>query len=230
MTNKIFCLNDALGYVELVCTSGTDKTVVDAARVSHNNDDRSKDATDLRDRKLIQYLADHKHTSPFEHVVFTFIVKCPLFIARQWMRHRTWSYNEISGRYTEMDVEYYTPLKEHIGTQGTANKQARYLGYGEGWGGAADRIRDAYANATGAYYDLLDNEVPREVARMVLPLGLYTRFYATVDLNNLIKFVGLRDHEGAQWEIQQYARAVAKLAAKECPISVSALLGEHNYE
>jgi len=212
------------GFVRLVRTSGNDKDVVAAARVSHDNDNLSAQHLTSGDKKLIAYLAKHHHTSPFEHVTFTFEIKCPIFVARQWMRHRTWSYNEISGRYVELNDEFYLPSPEDIGVQGTANKQARYEAPPNPE--AVELLLKASAASFAAYQELLDSGVPREVARMILPLNTYTRFYGTVNLNNLTKFIKLRDHAGAQDEIQAYAVALYDLAEQECPVSMGELMRE----
>lgn len=197
------------GYVRLVDRMGDLRRVCDAARVSHDNDgqyDKSKD------RKLVNYLQDHRHTSPFEHVIFTFEVKAPIFVFRQWHRHRTWSFNEMSGRYVEMEEEFYIPSPDKIGAQCATNHQARELG-----GINTDSsyqmgiIRGSSYAAFHNYQTLISRGCPREVARMILPLNTYSRMYATVDLHNLIHFVRLREAPDAQWEIQEYARAIKEL-------------------
>ena len=193
--------------VELVSHMGDDLTVVNAARVSYGGE---SDVLTDKDRRLIQYLLENKHTSPFEHVTFTFRIEVPIFIARQWMRHRTWSFNELSYRYKEPDMEFYLPGVWR--KQSTDNKQVT-----EGELDADKQIlASTYANAVykhaeHAYQELLDLGVGRELARIVLPVGLYTSYYGTVNLHNLFHFLELRDHEHAQPEIAWTARRIREL-------------------
>lgn len=198
------------GFVELIDSMGDDDSIVRAARVSYGGDLGERDQ--VRDRKLIRYLLANRHTSPFEHVTYTFHVKAPIFVARQWMRHRTWKYNEVSARYTEVEDEYYAPWAWR--GQSKDNKQMS--------DGYIDLVDDVAASvvydetckhALATYRFLLNRGVSREMARMVLPQSMFTRFYATVDLHNLMHFLGLRDHPHAQDEIREYARAMKKLAA-----------------
>jgi thymidylate synthase (FAD) len=217
------------GFVRLVDNMGGDLSVVRSARVSHDADWRSGDDAD-KDEKLIKYLAKHQHYSPFESVVMTFEVCCPIFIARQWMRHRTWSYNEMSARYTGVERKFYLPEPELIGMPSPTNKQGRVV---NDESKEAHKALNAYAHkkifticetAFDAYDRLIESGCPRELARSVLPLATYTRFFGTVNLLNLAKFIKLRDEEGAQWEIQEYARALTALAKTVAPTSVKALL------
>ena len=181
-----------------------DKEIVRNARVSYDNDGAER--TDAQDQKLISYLYSNSHTSPFEAMVFTFEVKCPIFIARQWQRHRTWKYNEVSARYTELPEEFYVP--EALYEQGKGNKQMS----------GTDRVKeDTYLlgvmisnneRAFNAYHHLLSHGASREIARTVLPLATYTRFFCTVDLHNLFHFLRLRLHPHAQMEIRVYAEAI----------------------
>lgn len=218
---KVAVLHDG-GFVRLVDSMGDDLSVVRAARVSYNADWRAglKEGSDT---KLIRYLMRNKHTSPFETPHFTFEIKCPMFIARQWHRHRTWSYNEISGRYVELDEGFYTPLPKDIGVQSKDNKQARELG-GDAKVAelAADEMRRMCQAAFASYAMLLNSGVPRELARTVLPLSSYTRFFGTVDLHNLFHFLTLRLHPHAQLEMQEYAKALLRLIEPVVPISVQA--------
>lgn len=210
------------GYVRLVDYMGGDRAVVDAARVSHDHDREQWDL--VKDPKLIRYLLANNHSSPFEHVTLTFEVKAPIFIVRQWHRHRTHSYNEVSARYTEVPDEYYVPDPAKIGTQSKTNKQARDLG-------TTDTVQraeevDWYKTSCNLqfqhYNRLLDSGWPRELARMVLPLSTYTRFYDTVSLWNLFHFIKLRIHPHSQWEMQQYAHALCDLIEPVVPISYDA--------
>lgn len=196
---------------------GSDLSVVRAARVSHAADWRAGVDTGS-DANLIRYLWRNRHTTPFEAVTFTFEVKAPIFVIRQWHRHRTWSYNEVSARYTELPEEFYVPEKEKIGKQAAMNKQARELDPNF----IGDELTDkrwaeiqAYekfcAYAFDQYHELLAQGWPRELARMVLPMSTYTRMFATVNLLNLFRFIQLRKDEHAQWEMQQYARVLEDL-------------------
>lgn len=210
--NKIEVLDK--GFVALLDHMGDDTTIVNAARVSFG---KRIDKMTEKDEKLIRYLLEHRHTSPFEHVQFQFHIKCPLFVRSQWHRHRTWSYNEISSRYTELPEEYYVP--EYFRPQAEHDKQA-----------SKDEpidnpeIRDLYTAVIGSsfsvYRRLLELGVSREMARMVLPQATYTEFYGTVDLHNLLHFIELRIDSHAQWEIRQYARALLELITPIVPVTV----------
>lgn len=213
------------GFVRLVDSMGYDLAVVRAARVSYNADWRAGQDTGS-DEKLIAYLMKNRHTSPFEAVTFTFEVKAPVFIFRQWHRHRTWSFNEISARYTELDEGFYVPHPGIIGVQSTDNKQARSMTQTVSVAQelAAQRISMACSNAFEEYRKLLDQGVPRELARTVLPVAAYSRMFATVDLHNLFGFLRLRLHPHAQWEIRQYAEALLALVQPVVPVSVAAFI------
>jgi thymidylate synthase (FAD) len=182
------------------------------------------------DSKLIHYLYDNKHTSPFEAMVFTFEVKAPIFILRQWHRHRTWSYNELSARYGEMPGEFYIPLREHIGKQDAFNKQSRsFARQMAGEQAEIDRqnrivegMRTRCQQQYEYYRALLGEGVPRELARAVLPLNMYSRMFATVDLHNLFHFLRLRMHSHAQFEIRMYAHALLDLIEPIVPHAVHA--------
>ncbi|MCX7848216.1 MAG: FAD-dependent thymidylate synthase [bacterium] len=201
------------GWVGLVDVLGTETTLVNAARVSFGK--RVSSLTE-RDVTLLRYLLEHRHTSPLEHMVFTFIVHCPLFVRSQWHRHRTWSYNEISRRYTEVDIEFYVP--PHVRAQSADNRQASVDTLSaEKQEEARAAMHAAHRHALEIYQRLLALGVCREQARGVLPQNLMTTFWATVDLNNLLHFLELRDHEGAQWEIRQYAQAIKQLVRPLIP-------------
>ena len=204
-------LGDGISFVRLINTMGSDVEIVNGARVSFG---KRREELDEKDKVLIQYLADERHTSPFEHVAFTFHIKCPLFVTRQWHRHRTWSYNEISRRYTEVDMEFYAPPA--IREQAKVDRQA-----------SVESARDHSAEiakisahneaSLRLYNELLESGVCREQARGVLPQNMMVTFWATVDLSNLIHFLDLRDSEHAQWEIREYAKAIKKLIAPIVP-------------
>ena len=208
------------GHVRLVDHMGNDLSIVRAARVSYNAEWRSGESCD-KDTKLIHYLLKNRHTSPFEHVVFTFDIKCPIFIARQWHRHRTWSFNEVSARYTELPGEFYVPDPDHIGVQSTDNKQVREMSGGT-QSALSNQIWTASTAAFKEYRLLLAAGCPREIARSVLPLNTYTHFFGTIDLHNLMHFLTLRLPPHAQWEIRQYAQALFDLALPVAPAAMNA--------
>lgn len=209
------------GYVRLVDHLGSDLSVVRAARVSYNAEWRAGEDSGS-DKRLINYLIRNKHTSPFEHVSFTLDVKAPIFVLRQWMRHRTWSFNEVSGRYTELPEEYYIPDSSLITTQSTDNKQMRTTEEHPD----SDWLRDLMCLASDSafvdYRNLLAKGCPRELARIILPLNTYSHMFATVNLHNLLKFCQDRLAPGAQWEIQQYATAIIDLIKPIVPVCVEA--------
>ena len=178
---------------------------VSAARVSHGKEDKTGDDPD-RDLKLMAYLADHKHFSPFEHQSATFMVEAPLYVAREWMRHRTQSFNEISMRYTSDPSDtYYIP--DVFRAQATKNKQAS-AGKVDAPDACDSLYRTGIEAAVSSYKALLDQGVAREIARGVLPTSMVTRFYATANLRNWSHWYKLRIDEGAQLEIRHYAKAI----------------------
>ena len=194
------------GWVGLIDHLGTESTIVNAARVSFG---KIKTEMDDRDKALLAYLIDNRHTSPLEHMVFTFSVHCPLFIRGQWHRHRTWSYNEISRRYTEIDMEFYTPVK--LRKQAESNRQASFLDESFDDESLREEIRQQNLKSLELYNHLLEKGVCREQARGVLPQNMMVTFWGTVDLSNLLHFLALRDSDHAQSEIKEYAVAIKKL-------------------
>jgi thymidylate synthase (FAD) len=208
------------GFVRLVDYLGSDERIVQAARVSYGDGTKSYRA----DRGLIRYLLRNEHTSPFEQVNFTFHLKMPVFVARQWIRHRTARVNEISGRYSVLKEEFYLPESEVIAVQSADNKQGRADAPVDV--ATASRVRDALAAGQKAayrtYQELLDAGIAREIARIALPLSLYTEFYWQMDLHNLFRFLTLRLDEHAQYEIRVYARVLLDIAGKVCPIACEA--------
>ena len=226
--NSIYLYNDNIGRVDLIDHMGDDLTIVNSARVSFGV---TKDKLDNRDKKLIKYLVKHRHTSTFEHNVVTFRFVVPMFVRSQHMRHRTWAYNEISRRYTDKDLQFYTP--KTFRTQHKTNRQASNLDeinpvivpdladYGHGK--KANAAIESHVRRSLVLFNILMREgVCREQARMVLPQNLYTEYYGTVNLNNLLKFVSLRSHAGAQWEIQRVAEACLEIATTLWPEAVGA--------
>lgn len=214
------------GFVRLVDHMGTDLSIVRSARVSYAADWRSGEDTGS-DARLIDYLWRNRHTSPFESVEFQFEVCAPIFVFRQWHRHRTWSFNEVSARYTELPEMFYVPAPHMIGAQSKNNKQARDI---EGldtetWidrKTEVNRYRLACEAAFESYRSRLEEGWPRELARMILPVSTYSRMFAKVDLLNLLKFLDLRLHEHAQHEIRVYAEAMLELARASVPVAIQA--------
>lgn len=230
--HKVDLYTDSIGFVELVDSVGSDLSVVNSARVSFG---KHKESLDKKDEKLIRYLISHKHTSTLEHCFVTFRVKVPIFVRSQHHRHRTWSYNEISRRYTDFDIEFYEP--ESFRTQHKSNRQASNLeavdpelsvsvGMGEYSGqyfGESSKIIKSWHKDSLRLFDaLLGAGVCREQARGVLPQNMYTEYYASANLNNILKFVELRMHDGAQWEIQRLAQGMLDIVSSLYPVTVRA--------
>jgi thymidylate synthase (FAD) len=233
MTDQVNCPKvDVLdyGYVRLIECSGSDLSIVRAARVSYDAAWRAGEDTGS-DWKLIHYLMRNRHTSPFESVHLTFEVKAPIFVFRQWHRHRTWSYNEVSARYTALPEEYYVPEPDQIGMQSKSNKQMRTLEEREDAVEVAEYIDTACSMSHAHYKKLIERGIPRELARGVLPMNTYSTMFATVNLHNLFHFLRLRMHEHAQYEIRVYAEAILQLL-EETPLtaSVSAFKESIGYE
>jgi thymidylate synthase (FAD) len=207
--SHIFPIDD--GFVRLVDSMGDDKSVVRAARVSYGKESKGEEA----DRKLIQYLMEHNHGTPFEHIVFTFHVRCPIFVARQWFRHRIGSFNEISGRYTELDTGFFVPtaLRENQNDNHQASIEGDFSdeeieSMMREWNYALEIVEDTYNS-------LLEKGLAREQARAILPVGTYTEFYWTVNLRSLFNFITLRTAEDAQAEMRQYANVVQFIAEEK---------------
>jgi thymidylate synthase (FAD) len=199
------------GFVRLVDFMGGDAAVVLAARVSHGRGLKGEE----QDRKLINYLLKYDHGTPFEHAVFKFHVKCPIIVTRQWFRHRMSSYNEISGRYTEYADEFYLPEKLRL--QAKTNKQASEFAEIPNEKMLIGLIEQAYTDVYAIYKQLLDAGIGKELARTILPQGLYTQFYWTVNARALMHFISLRADSAAQWEIRQYAEKLAQIFKEKMP-------------
>lgn len=207
------------GFVRLVDNMGSDLSVVRAARVSYDAAWRAGE-DEGSDERLIRYLWRNRHTTPFEAVEFQFEVKAPIFVFRQWHRHRTWSFNELSARYREMPEEFYVPHPSVIGAQSKTNKQGRV-------DAPRDMLVPSMIDATcraafEAYRALLDQNVPRELARSVLPVATYSHMFAKTNLLNLFKFLTLRCDSHAQYEIRVYADAMRDLIRDVVPVCVAA--------
>jgi thymidylate synthase (FAD) len=220
--------HDVPGHVRLVDYMSSDLDVVRAARVSYNADERAGE-DEGSDARLIHYLMKNGHTTPFEMVQFRFEIKLPIFVVRQWHRHRTWSYNEVSARYTELDEGFYVPDVGAYGKQSASSKQAREFHGGPTEPGETERntqwrvdqIRIA-TQAVAMYKRHVSDGMPRELARSVLPVSMYTRMQASVDLHNLLHFIRLRSHPHAQYEIRVYSDAMLRIIEKIVPVSVAA--------
>ena len=205
------------GFVRLVDYMGSDARIVQTARVSYGDGTK----TVREDAGLIDYLLRHEHTSPFEHVVFEFHAKMPIFVARQWIRHRTARLNEISGRYCVIKDEFYVPQKEHINFQSKDNKQGRAVD--DVPPGLRERVVELLSrdqeNVYKNYEEMIDDDIARELARINLPLSTYTEWYWQMDLKNMFHFLKLRMDHHAQWEIQEYGRAMAQIVRAVCPLA-----------
>ncbi len=205
------------GFVRLVDYMGGDARIVQAARVSYGAGTKSF----REDRALIHYLMRNRHTSPFEQVILTFHAKMPIFVARQWVRHRTARLNEISGRYSVMKDDFYIPEPEQVRVQSQRNRQSRdeeavgpELAREVTETMAGDQVQ-VYRN----YETMISAGIAREVARINLPLSLYTEWYWQIDLHNLFHFIELRLHPHAQYEIRVYAEAMGRCAKAVAPIA-----------
>lgn len=212
------------GFVRLVAVMGDDSSVTEAARTSYGKGTKAK----REDDKLIDYLMRNGHTSPFEMVEFKFHIKLPIFIMRQLVRTRTASLNEVSARYSEMKDEFYVPEPESIRGQAKSNKQAGgdalpVLDQGE----AVTAIKIVHQEAYRQYRYMIEMGVARELARIVLPVSVYTECYWKIDLNNLLKFLGQRLHPHAQWEMRQYAEAIRGFVEERVPVAWDAYKRHH---
>ncbi|MFA5689061.1 MAG: FAD-dependent thymidylate synthase [Kiritimatiellales bacterium] len=205
------------GFVRLVDYMGGDARIVQTARVSYGEGTK----TVREDAGLIDYLLRNEHTSPFEHVIFELHCKMPIFVARQWIRHRTARLNEISGRYSVMTDEFYLPPREQISLQSTDNKQGRENDSVPPE--LQDKVLKILEQDQSACYknysEILNDGIARELARINLPLSLYTEWYWQMDLKNMLHFLKLRMDHHSQWEIQEYARAIAVIVKAVCPLA-----------
>ncbi len=210
------------GFVRLDAHMGDDLSVVNAARVSFG---ARSDAMDERNAGLVRFLMRDRHGTPFEHNAFRFHIRCPIFVVREWMRHRIGSFNELSARYAEMKADFYVPAAADVRTQ--VGKPGAYV-FEPVEAEHAERTRDAiaasYAAAFATYRALLDDGVAKEVARTVLPVGIFTEFYWTVNARSVMNFLSLRNHEAAQLEIRRYAVAVETLWGERMPVTRDAFV------
>ena len=210
----IKCLDK--GFVRLVDSMGGDDAIVQAARVSYG-----KGTSKLsQDRGLIRYLMRHRHTTPFEMVEFKFHCKMPIFVARQWVRHRTANINEYSLRYSEARDEFYLPDPNNIQYQSTLNKQGRMGVVPSRLKKKVSKYFTEISNRSFQIYSELNEEgISRELARAILPVNLYTEWYWKNDLHNLLHFIGLRSDSHAQYEIQVFSDAMAESVKKVAPFA-----------
>lgn len=202
------------GYVRYIEHWGSDERIIEAARMSTDKGFQDWD----KDAKLLAYLYRNKHLTPFEQCGMTVEVQAPIFVFREWHRHRTQSYNELSARYTELPNIFYIPDNDRIRSQNATNKQgsgAKLDSYTTEY--CRDIIKKSYLDSREAYERLLGNGVAREVARLVIPVAQYSRMRASANLRNWLQFLELRLPENAQWEIRQYAGAVASLIEEQFP-------------
>jgi thymidylate synthase (FAD) len=205
MTQPIKLLNH--GSIALIESMGSDLSIVRAARTSYAAEWRTGE-DEGKDAKLINYLVKNRHSSPLEAVTLTFDVHLPIFVARQWMRHRTQSYSEVSGRYAELPETYYVPEVSAITQQSVNNKQQRTDEEHPKAQEFQVAILNTCADAFNIYQRLIREGCPRELARGVLPLNTFTHFFTTMNLLNLFKVISLRNHSHAQMEIRVYAEAL----------------------
>lgn len=210
------------GFVRLVDYLGNDAAIVQAARVSYGQGTKKR----TEDAGLIRYLMRHRHTSPFEMVETKFHVKAPIFVARQWMRHRASSINEISGRYSILTDEMYIPDVSQISFQSSDNKQGRSAA--EVPEGLRERVRElllaGQREAYAGYQEMIDAEIARELARITLPVSVYTEWYWKINLHNLFHFLSLRMDAHAQFEIRIYAEAIGLIVRRLAPVAYQAFL------
>jgi len=207
---------DELGYVRYIDHLGTDTRIVEAARVSYNAPSKGAE----QDKKLLKYLYRNHHTSPFEQCNITFNIKIPIFVMRQFVRHRTFRLTEMSGRYTEFNTDVYLPGEWRL--QATDNKQGSIKGLDLDNVELDAIAKTAYDQAFHSYHLLLGKGVAKELARTILPVGCYTEIYVNCDLHNLLHFLKLRLHPHAQKEVRDVAGAMMKITKELYPWSVEA--------
>lgn len=206
------------GFIKVIDFMGSDEDVVDAARISYGSSNTKKSST----ATLINYLMKHNHTSPFEMCEIKLHIKMPIFVARQWMRHRAGHFNEISGRYTEMHDDFYTPDIDTINRQCPDNKQSRANTPAIDPAAIRYSMQKSMNQSYESYKSALDKATAREVARIVMPLSSYTEIFWKVDLHNFMKFIQLRIASNSQLEMQEYATALRGIFLLWCPLAHAA--------
>jgi thymidylate synthase (FAD) len=220
MKDQVFPILDH-GFIRVLDWMGSDDDILEAARTTHKKTNQVQD-----DRALLRFLFRHRHSSPFECSVLKLHVKLPIFVERQWARHRTAGWNEISARYCELPEEFYIPEAEDIGEQSKSNRQGRSKQSDEQVAKYfQDSTRAACEDAFDVYHTALDADIARELARIGLPLGTYTEKVWWINLKNLLDFLHLRMDSHAQWEIRQYANVIGEeIVAKLFPWTWEAFL------
>lgn len=209
------------GFIRVVDIMGDDSSVVQAARISYGKGTKTVNT----DKNLLRYLMRHQHSTPFEMCEIKLHIKLPIFIMRQWIRHRTANVNEYSARYSQMKDEFYYPSKDMLQKQSMLNKQA-----GEGsidenqYNITIDNMKAVCQTAFTCYEKMLNNGIAREVARIVLPINIYTQMYWKIDLHNLMRFLSLRCRMNAQPEIREYAMTILNIFEKWMPLSYQAFM------
>lgn len=209
------------GFVRLIDHMGSDLSIVRNARVSYDAEWRAGE-DEGSDAKLINYLYENGHNTPFEAVTVTFEVKAPIFVLRQWHRHRTQSYNELSARYRELPMEFYVPEIDQITTQSTDNKQMRTSEKNVYAAKMRKLMLEQNEESFGAYQALIHLNCPRELARTVLPVAIYSHMFATANLHNWFNFLRERLHPHAQYEIRVYAQAILEYLREVAPVATKA--------
>lgn len=204
------------GFIRIVDLMGSDESIVNAARVSYGSGTSAKRNTE----GLIRYLVRHRHTSPLEMCELIVHVKAPIFVVRQWFRHRTASVNEYSARYSIMDNDFYYPAFDEMGKQSTLNKQGRESCFTQDeYEKIIIKMKEVCNAAYNTYQDLLEQNVAREIARSILPVNIYTQFYWKIDAHNLMHFLKLRCDSHAQYEIREYALILKQILKEWLPIT-----------
>ena len=211
------------GFVRLDAAMADDISVVNAARVSFARNDADKSELSEADKGLINFLMRERHGTPFEHNSFRLHIKCPIFVAREWFRHRIGSFNEFSARYSEVPNEFFAPAVDEV--RGQVGKPGAYSFEPLEPEIAKDVttwIADWNDQSYALYKEMIEAGVAKELARVVLPVSMYTQFYWTVNARALMNFLSLRTHETAQYDIRQYANAVYEIVAAEMPVTFEA--------
>lgn len=208
------------GFIRVVDVMGDDNSIVESARISYGHSTK----TQQEDKGLIRYLMRNDHTSPFEMCEIKLHVKLPIFVSRQWIRHRTANVNEFSGRYSVMSDDFYLPELKNIGVQSKENKQGRDLTNVNNFAKKQflEILSKSSTEALTLYKQLIKINISKELARLILPVNFYTEMYWKIDLNNLLKFIKLRTDKNAQYEIRQYANAMLNIIKEWVPITYEA--------
>ncbi|ACH95208.1 FAD-dependent thymidylate synthase (plasmid) [Borrelia recurrentis] len=210
------------GFIKLVDFMGSDERIIQAARISYRGESIKRE-----DRELIDYLIRNEHTSPLEQVVFTFYIKAPIFVARQWMRHRTARINEVSSSYSLIREEFYVPLEENMNTQNVTDNQDNKKTECEFREEILNNLKENQKSSYKLYQNMINHNISKEISRIVLPLSLYTEWYWQIDLNNLFHFIKLRSAlnaskevaEHSSKEMREYAKVLLEIIEKIVPIA-----------